>query len=176
MHSRGTALARAAGHGQLAAQLCHFVFQLAPLIQQHAHAGRHIGGLGFQLARNRGQNLRLLRQIAHGIGARQRLDPAHPGAGCAIAQQRKGPNIAGARHMGAAAQLDRIGLAISPLARASLDTHRYHAHLVAVFFAKQRLRTQRAGIIRRHDTGADGGVLADKGIHLVFHLREFIGA
>ncbi len=98
--------------------------------------------------------------------ARQRLDPADPGAGGAVAQDHHRPDVAGAGHMGAAAKLQAVGPAVRPLARPVQHAHRHDAHLIAVFFAEQGLGADGAGVVWRHDPGIHRGVLADEGVHL----------
>ena len=78
--------------------------------------------------------------------------------------------------MRAAAQFQRIGLPIRALARSGQAAHRHHAHFVAVFFPKQRLCANGAGVIGRHDAGIDGGVLADVFVHLRFNRGQFGGS
>ena len=75
--------------------------------------------------------------------------------------------------MGAAAQFQRIGVAVRALARAVLHAHRDDAHFLAVFLTKERLRAQGAGIVGGHDAGVDGAVLPDEGVHFSLNLRQF---
>ena len=76
--------------------------------------------------------------------------------------------------MGAAAQFQRPGIAIKPLGRPQIAAHRDDAHLIPVFFTEQRLCANGARIIRGHDAGIDCPVLADIGIHIGFHLGQFL--
>ena len=115
-----------------------------------------------------------LAQMREGRRPGQRLDPAHPGARRALTGDGEGADIPGAPHMRAAAELDRIGLAIGALARPIERAHRHDPDLVAVFLAKERLRTERAGIVGRHDPRLDGAVLANERVDLrldLCHLR-----
>ena len=84
----------------------------------------------------------------------QRLDAAHAGGHRAFAGHGNEANIAGAAHMGAAAQFDRPAERVRPLG-AGLLAHRDHADLVAVFFAEQRARAGFAGVVDRHQPRRD---------------------
>jgi hypothetical protein len=107
---------------------------------------------------------------------RQRLDPAHTGRGRAVAKRHEDADIAGLAHMGAAAKLQRIGLPVAALARPVQRAHRHDPHLVAVFLAEKRLRPDAARVVRRHDPGFHGRVLADEIVHLPLDLRNLLQA
>ena len=77
--------------------------------------------------------------------------------------------------MGAAAEFQRIGLLVRALARTVELAHRDHAHLVAVFLAKQRLRAKTTSIVGGHDARFHRRILADEIVHLGFDLRDFLG-
>src|SRR5580704_14265581 len=80
-------------------------------------------------------------------------------------------DIAGAAHMGAAAQLDREGLLV-----AVLGAHRDNADLLAVFLAEQRERTLGDGAFRRQQPGAHFGVGTDAGVDLGLDRGDVRGA
>src|SRR6267378_2449376 len=71
-----------------------------------------------------------------------------------VAADRDQADIAGATHMGAAAQFHRPAERVAAVLPIGL-AHRYHAHLVAVFFAEQRPGAGVAGIVHRHQPGGD---------------------
>src|SRR3546814_15522111 len=67
-------------------------------------------------------------------------------------------DVAGAPHVGAAAELGRIGLAAT---RGIAAAHRQHAHLVAVLLAEEGERAGLDRLFRRHEAGLDLGIGAD---------------
>ena len=75
--------------------------------------------------------------LAERVGPDERLDPAHPGADRALAQEPDHGHAPGAVHVGAAAQLARVV--------ADLDD----AHEVAVLLAEQRHRAERLRLVDR---------------------------
>src|SRR3546814_2686655 len=75
--------------------------------------------------------------------AGQRLDTAHAGGHRALVDDLEQADVAGAAHMGAAAELDRI-IPVAELA------HGEHADLVAVFLAEQRHGAGGDRLVRRH--------------------------
>ena len=164
----------AASHRHVAFQLCQFLRQTA-VFRDQCRLFR-LGGFkirGFQL---RHQDMQLVRLRLQPLQRRlpgQGLDPAHPSSGCGILHNRKGPDIAGAGDMGAAAQFQRIGGPVGPLARPGPFAHRHHPHFVAIFFAKQRLCAQCAGIIRCHQAGFHGRILAQHYINFGLHRVDF---
>ena len=103
---------------------------------------------------------------------RQRLDAPHARAAGAVAQDHASANITGLTHMRAAAQLNAVGLAIAALACIRAP-HRHHAHFIAVFLTKERLRANRPRVIRRHYPCFHARVLPDEGIHLCLNLCQF---
>ncbi len=88
----------------------------------------------------------------------KRLDAAHARRHACLRRHRDQPDVAGAPHMRAAAQLDRPahGIAAGLL---RIVTHGDHAHLVAVFLAEQRARAGCDGVVDRHQPRGDGRVL-----------------
>ena len=84
-------------------------------------------------------------------------------------------DVAGARDVRAAAQLQRIGLAARAEPAAGAQAHRDDAHLVAVLLAEQRAGALTLGGVRRHDPGLDRRVLADVGVDLGLDRRDFGG-
>jgi hypothetical protein len=110
----------------------------------------------FSTAATLGQPGVLRAQMVQRRLAGQRLDPPHPGGRGAVPQQHQRADVAGARHMGAAAQFQAVGPPVGALARAVQRAHRHHAHLVAVFLAEQRLRAMArasSGVMIRVSTG-----------------------
>ncbi len=71
-------------------------------------------------------------------------------------------DIAGAAHMRAAAQLDRV-MAVAGL-RVAFVAHAHDAHLVAVFLAEEGERPLLHRAVGRHQPGRDLGILADAGV------------
>ena len=151
----------------------HLVLQGAPLVGQGADPLAHFGGRRFQHCRHVGQPRLLPPQVVQRRLPGQRLEPPHAGRRGAFAQCDESPDVPGAPHMGAAAQLQRIGPQIGALARPFQRAHRHHTHLVAIFLAEQRLRPDAAGIVGRHDPCLDRAVLPDEVIHLGFDLLQF---
>ena len=98
------------GIGQLA-------LELLALLDQRLHALDHVVGLGAQHARQLAHAAILLGQIGARALGRQRLDAAHAGRARALADDAHEADVAGARHVRAAAQLHRpglVGLACAP--------------------------------------------------------------
>ena len=77
--------------------------------------------------------------------------------------------------MGTTAEFQRIGLLVRALARTGLAAHRDNPHLVAILLAKERLRPHLARVIRGHDPGFHGGVLADVAVHLFLDRGQLVG-
>ena len=63
--------------------------------------------------------------------------------------------------VGAAAELERVGVAVGADAAARARAHRDDADLVAVLLAEERAGAELLGGLGRHDPGLDGRVLAD---------------
>ena len=78
------------------------------------------------------------------------LNAAHARGDRAFAGERDKTNIAGAAHMGAAAELHRPSHGI-----AAALSHCDHAHFVPVFLPEQRARPRCNRIIDRHQPGRD---------------------
>ena len=105
-----------------------------------------------------GADLQKFRRLAHArilrgeirarALARERLDAAHAGGDRAFADDLEQADIAGAAHMGAAAQLDRIGV-LRLGARLAL-AHADDADLFAVFLAEQRQRALGDRLVGTH--------------------------
>ena len=88
----------------------------------------------------------------------QRLDAAHPGTDRALREQLDQPELPGAVHVRAAAQLAGVV--------ADLDD----ADLVAVLLAEQRHRAEPAGLVLGGDEGAHLLVVLQHGVDLVLDL------
>src|ERR1700730_17392109 len=95
--------------------------------------------------------------------ARERLDAAHAGGDAALAHDLEKPDVPGALHVRAAAQLHR------ELA------HAQHPHVLVVLLAKQRdgARAPRALVV--HDARFRGDVGADLRVHEPFDLAQLRG-
>ena len=167
-------LFRPARHRELPTELRNLRFQRLLLVDQRFDPVHQIARLRLEHAGDLRHPASLAFEIGEGLLAGQRLDPAHAGRGRAVAEQHEQPDIAGPFHMGAAAELDRIGVAVSALAGRRL-AHRHHPHLVAVFFAEQRLGAELAGLVDRQHPGLHRRVLADVGVDLQRDVLELLG-
>ena len=117
---------RAAAHRELLARLRQIALQLLALFHQRGDARRHLVERGAQFARRGlGQRHGVVGVLAR-VVAGQRLDAADAGGNRAFAGHRNQADIAGAAHMGAAAQFDRPAERVAACARALLpiDTTR----------------------------------------------------
>jgi hypothetical protein len=72
--------------------------------------------------------------------------------------------------MGAAAELDRIGLAFA----VKRITQAQHTHAIAILLTKQRERAFLDRRLRRHFLEHALGVLPDHGVHLIFDALDFL--
>ncbi|MHC2377647.1 hypothetical protein ACVIHA_002022 [Bradyrhizobium liaoningense] len=156
---RGAVAGRgAAAHRELLAGVGQLALELLALLHQRGDARRHIVEGGTQLV---GRGLRQCHGLV-GVPARviagQRLDAAHARGDRALARQRDQADIAGALHMGAAAELDRPAERVGA-AFARGPAHRDDADFVAVFLAEQRACTGLAGLVHAHDPRGDLVVL-----------------
>ncbi len=113
----------------------------------------------------------MLRLGHHCLGERagDRLDAPHAGRHRALGDDLEIADVAGAADMRAAAQLDRIRRLV-----AFSGTHRDDAHLLAVFLAEQRHRTQFDRGVRRHQPRRHLAVLAHTRIHLGLHPGDVL--
>ena len=138
------------------------------VLEQPGEAGRQLCRAGAQRRRRLAQQILFAGEVGFGRRASKRLDPAHPRGNRAFADDLEQPDIAGAAHMGPAAQLDRIGpllaLGGAPLSR----THRDDADLVAVFLAEQGHRAGGYRLVGRHQPRRNRLVRADLRVHLGF--------
>ena len=98
------------------------------------------------------------------------LQAAHARGHRALADDGHKPDVAGARHMRAPAQLNRIGLARKRAA--AVCAHADNAHLVAIFLAEQRARARFSGILDTHQPRGHPRVLDHQRVGNVFHLRQ----
>ena len=76
--------------------------------------------------------------------------------------------------MRATTKLQRIGCLIHAFARFFGLAHRNNAHLIAIFFPKQRLCADGTGIIRCHDAGGNSAILPDIRIHFGFYDLQLL--
>jgi hypothetical protein len=126
---------RAASHGELAPRLAELALEAPALVDDLLQPGRDLAHRHLQRGRDVGQQAtvggeRMPRGVAGG-----RLDAAHAGGDAGLGGDRDQADVAGARDVGAAAQLDRpahLGAAVA--------AHGDDVDLVAVFFAEQRPR------------------------------------
>ncbi len=139
------------------------------------HALGHLLGPRPEIGRHGAEPRRLPAQMLERRRPGQRLDAPDARARRALGGDREGADIAGLAHMRAAAELDRIGRAIGPLARAFERAHRHDADLVAVFLAEERLRADGTGVVWRHDARGHGAVLPDEGVHLRLDAGDLFG-
>ena len=77
--------------------------------------------------------------------------------------------------MSTTAQLKTIGIFACTLTGSWQAAHRHNPDLIAVFFAKQGLRPQRARVIRGHDPGFNAAILANEAVHFGLHLLQLCG-
>ena len=117
----------------------------------------------------------ILTDIAQNTLAGQSLDPADARGRGVFRQDQERPDLAQTPDMGAAAKFKAIGPTVRALSGPFKRAHRDNAHLVAIFFTKQRLSPKPARVVRRHDAGIDGRVLADERVHLSLNGGEFGG-
>ena len=76
--------------------------------------------------------------------------------------------------MGAAAKLQRIGLAGGPGFAIGAGTHGYDADLVTILFTKQRAGADFLRFVRRHQPGGDLGILTDIAVHFALDAGDFV--
>ena len=105
----------------------------------------------------------------------QRLDAAHAGGDRALADHRDQADVAGAAHMGAAAQLDRPAERILAVLAGAL-AHRDDADLVAIFLAEQRAGAGLARLVHAHQARGDLVVLQHHVVGDVLDAGEFFRA
>src|SRR5262249_6175342 len=99
--------AAAAAHGDLLARFGEIALQALAVLHQGGDALRHVLERNAQLGRSRlGEVNGIVQMLACRL-AGQRLDAAHAGAHGALGHDRDETDVAGARHVSAAAQLDR---------------------------------------------------------------------
>ena len=88
------------------------------------------------------------------------LDPAHAGGDTGFGLELEQPDVAGAAHVGAAAQLDRE------------VAHPDDTHDVAILVAEERQRAGLERVVVGHLFGRDRGVLADARVDLFLDRRQ----
>ena len=108
--------------------------------------------LGLQSLRGLSERRLLLLHPGERALARGRLDAAHPRRHAALGHDLEKPDVAGARHVRAAAQLAR-------------GTDVEHAHLVAVLFAEQRHGAALDCVVELHDARRSRLVPEDFGVN-----------
>ncbi len=95
------------------------------------------------------------------VVAGQRLDAAHARGNGTFPGHRDQADIAGATHMGAAAQFHRPAQRVAAVLPVGL-AHRHHAHLVAIFF------------VHRHQPRRDLVILQHHGIGDILDAAQFV--
>ena len=151
--------AGAAAKRKLALRLGKLLLELPPLIENRGEPVDHLVGRYLEQLGRLAHALILLGEVASRALPGQRLDAADAGGDGAFANDLEETDIAGAVHMGAAAELDGIGMAAFP-ARLAL-AHGDDADLVAIFLAEQRQRALGDGLVGAHQMGLDHGILKD---------------
>src|SRR5688572_29050071 len=168
---RRRAGARATGRRRLAG-FSELALQALALVEQRRDALREIGGKSLQRRRRLVQQALLLGDVGFRRRAGHRFDAAHAGADRAFADDLEQADVAGAPHMGAAAQLGREDLVLV----GRLAAHRDDADLVAVFLAEQRHRAGFDRGLRRHQARLHRLVVTDTVVDLALHHRDVLGA
>src|SRR5581483_2776592 len=116
----------AAAHGKGATRVREIALELLALVEERLDALRGFGRAGSERGGDLAQRLFLLAHKGFGAGTGDDLDAAEAGADRALAHDLEQSDVAGAAHMGAAAELGReMRLA------AGIVAHRDDAHLVA---------------------------------------------
>ena len=105
---------------------------------------RQVGGGGSEGLAGRLQSLLLPPHLGQGALAGDGLDAPHARRDAALADYLEQADVAGALHMGAAAELDGVFAAFDP-------AHAHHPHLGAVFLAEQGQGALAAGRLDGHD-------------------------
>ena len=113
-------------------------------------------------------------QIFHGSGSGECFNPSDTRTAGAVPEGHEGTDVPCLTHVRAAAQFQRIGVAVRAFTGALSRAHGNHADLVAVFLTKERLSAERARIVRRHNPGLNGGVLADICVHFGLNCCELV--
>ena len=129
-------------------------------VGERGEALGEVGGRHLEGGRGLGEQALLVLDVAPGGLAGQRLDAADAGGDRALGGDLEQRDVAGARAMRAAAELDRGGAAVG------LAAHRDDAHLVAVLLAEQRHGAGADRGLAVHQADPDGGVLAQERIDL----------
>src|SRR5690606_25797152 len=96
---------------ELAAGFSQLPLHLAALVEHGVEARGRFARRHFKRGSNGLEAALLLVEIGQGRLAGQRLEPAHAGSDRAFGNDTDKPDVARGRDMGAAAQLDRVGLA-----------------------------------------------------------------
>ena len=167
---------RAAGHRQAAAEIGDLLGLRLALVEEAADAVGELLGPGAEQRRGVGERGLGGGEVGERAGAGQGLDPADAAGRGAFGDELEGADVAGARDMGAAAELERVGVAPGAEAAAGAGAHRHDADLVAVLLAEERAGAEIRGGVGGHDPGLYGGVLADVGVDLGLDGGELVGA
>ena len=154
---------RAAAHGELLAGVDELALELAALLDQRREA---LGGVRRRRLEQAGELLETA-ALLHEVQPR-RLPPTcasmptDTGRDGALADDADEADVARARHVGAAAQLDRVSRA--GIVAAIIDAHGDDADLVAVLLAEQRAGAGRDRLVDAHQPRDHGAVLADDAV------------
>ncbi len=108
------------------------------LVHQRADAGGEFLGARAEQTGGFGQGGSFGGDMPLRGGAGQRLDAAHAAGRGALADEAERADLTGAADMGAAAELERIGVAGGADAAAGTSANGDDADLVAVFLAEER--------------------------------------
>ena len=153
------------------------------LLDQRLHPFHHVIGLGAQHAREFAHAGVLLGQVfARAVGG-ERLDAAHAGGARRLRHDLDQADIAGARRVRTAAQLNRPGFVGSLSLPASsgrtwagvTDTHGDDAHLVTVLLAEQRHGAALLGLLHAHQARFYRAVLEHERVGHCLDGPNFLG-
>jgi len=142
---------------QLALKLALALKHLLQLVEQ-------LGLAATEQCRDLDESLLLLRNVGHCCSTGNRFDAAHARSDTAFGQDFEQPDIAGATHVGSAAQLGRE------------CTHAQHPYPLAVFFAEQGHGTEIERLLHVHLMHFGLGVATDLRIDQGFDLRQLRAA
>src|SRR5262249_31185981 len=158
-HAVGAIAPGTATHGELLLDLGELALKLAPFIHDLSEAARQVihRYLDFRSGRL-GDLPHVPRGLARG-GAGERLDAPHAGRDTRLADHRDQPDVAGALHVRAAAELHRPAHGVA--ATFTILAHGDHPYLLATVLAEERARAGGDRVVDRHQAGGDGRILDD---------------
>ena len=159
--ARRLAAAGRSAHRQLTPGVGEVALQLAALRLHRLDPSEHLGDRGLELVGQRLGHRRLIEEVAPRRLAGQGLDPPDTRGDPGLGDDLEQGDVAGARHMGAAAQLHRI-VAVAGQGVAEGQ----HPYAVAVLLAEQGHGPGVDRRLRRHLLGLRREVLADDRVDL----------